>query len=197
MTIGANHGGETPSVGILMLETTFPRIPGDIGHSASFPFPVRYTCVAGASPRRVVLTPDPGLIDAFIEAGQALVARGVKAIATSCGFLALFHRQLVEALPVPVFTSSLLQVHLARALIRSDRKDAVLTASKSALTTAHLAGAGIEKVPLVIAGMETAPEFSAVFLGGKETLDEARCRNEMAAAAGTLMQTTPISAPSF
>jgi hypothetical protein len=182
---------QAPGVGILMLETTFPRIPGDIGHPASFPFPVCYKRVAGASPRRVVLAPDPGLIDAFIDAGQSLVAQGVKALATSCGFLSLFHRQLVEALPVPVFTSSLLQVHLARALIRSDQKVAVLTASKPALTPAHLAGVGIENVPLVIVGMEAAPEFSAVFLSGKETLDEALCRGEMAAAAGALMRSHP------
>lgn len=191
MSSGDFQSGETPVVGILMLETTFPRIPGDIGHPASFAFPVRYKRVAGASPRRVVLAPDPGLVDAFIAAGQALVAQGVKALATSCGFLALFHRQLVEALPVPVFTSSLLQVHLARALIRSDQKVAILTASKPALTPAHLAGVGIEDYPLVIAGMEAAPEFSAVFIGGKETLDEALCRREMAAAARALMRSHP------
>jgi hypothetical protein len=183
--------GETPVVGILMLETTFPRIPGDIGHPASFAFPVRYKPVAGASPRRVVLAPDPGLVEAFIAAGQALVAQGVKALATSCGFLALYHRQLAEALPVPVFTSSLLQVHLARALIRRDQKVAVLTASKPALTPAHLAGVGLDDDQLVIVGMEAAPEFGAVFLGGKETLDEALCRSEMAAAARALMRSHP------
>jgi hypothetical protein len=191
MKTGDVKRGGAPAVGILMLETTFPRIPGDIGHPDSFPFPVCYKRVAGASPRRVVLAPDPGLTDAFIDAGQTLVTQGVKALATSCGFLALYHRQLVAALPVPVFTSSLLQVHLARALIRSDQKVAVLTASKPALTPAHLAGVGIEDYPLVIAGMEAAPEFSAVFLGGKETLDEALCRSEMAAAARALMRSHP------
>ena len=39
------HGGKTvygASVGILMLETQFPRIPGDMGNALSWPFPVHY-----------------------------------------------------------------------------------------------------------------------------------------------------------
>ena len=168
MTLSPHRCDEPPTVGVLMLETTFPRIPGDIGNPASFPFPVRYQTVAGAVPRNVVLSPDPGLIDSFIAAGQKLVNQGVKAIATSCGFLALFHRQLVEALPVPVFTSSLLQVHMAQALIRSDQRVGILTASKPSLTDAHLAALGLQDCPLAIAGMENAPEFTAVFIGGKQ-----------------------------
>ena len=37
------HGGKTvygACVGILMLETRFPHIPGDIGHVATWPFQV-------------------------------------------------------------------------------------------------------------------------------------------------------------
>jgi Asp/Glu/hydantoin racemase len=169
-----------------MLETTFPRIPGDIGNPESFPFPVRYRIVPGASPRNVVLAPDPGLIASFIAAGQELVHQGVKAIATSCGFLALFHRQLAAALPVPVFTSSLLQVHLAQALLRKGQKVGILTARKPSLTDAHLAALGIQDYPMVIVGMENAPEFSAVFIGGKGALDESRCRREMQSAARDL-----------
>ncbi|MCP4685274.1 MAG: aspartate/glutamate racemase family protein [bacterium] len=184
-------GNDKPLIGVLMLETTFPRIPGDIGNPGTFPFPVLYQIVHGASPQRVVIDADAGLIDDFIDAGGALAARGVKAIATSCGFLALFHRRLIDALPVPVFTSSLLQVHLARALIRGDQKIGVITARRSSLTDAHLAGVGIAKQPLAIVGMEDAPEFSAVFIGGKKTLDVSKCRREMQSAANRLVETHP------
>lgn len=186
MSVSQASQSETPAVGILMLETTFPRIPGDIGNPASFPFPVRYRTVPGASPINVILAPDSGLIAGFIAAGQDLVDQGVRAIATSCGFLALFHRQLAEALPVPMFTSSLLQVHLARALIRRGQKVGILTAREPSLTDAHLAALGIQGYPLVIVGMENAPEFSAVFIGGRGALDEDRCRREMRSAAREL-----------
>lgn len=34
-----NYGQD---IGILMLDTIFPRIPGDIGNAKSYDFPVRY-----------------------------------------------------------------------------------------------------------------------------------------------------------
>ena len=42
--------GEATSIGILMLETRFPRIPGDVGNARTWPFPVRYRVVPGATP---------------------------------------------------------------------------------------------------------------------------------------------------
>lgn len=174
---------EKALIGILMLETTFPRIPGDIGNPETFPFPVAYRTVRGASIRRVVMEGDHGLIAAFIEAGQALVARGVKAITTSCGFMALFHRQLVDALPVPVYTSSLLQVHLFGRVIRGDRTIGIITAREKSLTDAHFAGVGIQDYPMAVVGMDEAEEFSTVFIDGKRTIDENKCRLEMESAA--------------
>ena len=182
---------EKPVIGILMLETTFPRIPGDIGNPETFSFPVLYQTVRGATPQKVVINAEKGLVPDFIEAGHVLVSRGVRAITTSCGFLALFHPQLVEALPVPVYTSSLLQVHLARRVIRRNQKVGIITARKKSLTDAHLAGVGIRNDLVVVAGMEDAREFSAVFIGGQETLDEKKCRREMQSIARCLVDTHP------
>lgn len=42
-------------IGIIMLDTIFPRIKGDIGNPATFDFPVRYRVVKGASPERMVI----------------------------------------------------------------------------------------------------------------------------------------------
>jgi Asp/Glu/hydantoin racemase len=178
-------------VGIIMLDTTFPRIKGDIGNPATFSFPVRYRVVKGASPERMVIQADKNLIQPFIEAGQSLIREGAFAIATSCGFLALFHKELTQALDVPVFSSSLLQVHMARSIIRRNQKVGIITARKSSLTRDHLAAIGIENYPLAIIGMEEAEEFSSVFIEGKLTLDSDKCRQEMKKTAFKLKELNP------
>jgi len=65
------------SVGILMLDTRFPRIPGDMGNAATFPFPVRYQRVAGASPDLVVRRGAAGLLPAFVDGARQLEREGV------------------------------------------------------------------------------------------------------------------------
>ena len=63
------HGGQSIygiDVGILMLDAQFPRILGDMGNARTWPFPVRYKIVRGASPEVVVLQGAEGTLDAFI-----------------------------------------------------------------------------------------------------------------------------------
>src|SRR5947209_19219755 len=105
---GQNIYGFT--VGVLMLDTRFPRIPGDIGNATTFPFPMRYHRVTGAAPDLVVRRGADGLLDAFVDAARFLEREGVGAITTNCGFLVKFQRQMAAAVRVPVFTSSLLLV---------------------------------------------------------------------------------------
>src|SRR5699024_1976734 len=71
---------------ILILDTRFARIPGDIGHAATWPFPVLYQVVRGASPDRVVCNAKADLLDDFVAAARTLVDLGAEAITTSCGF---------------------------------------------------------------------------------------------------------------
>src|ERR1700726_4350690 len=86
------HGGKTlygARVGILMLETRFPRIPGDMGNATTWPFPVLYKVVPGASPARVVCDKAQGLLAEFLAAADELVRLGANGITTTCGFLPL------------------------------------------------------------------------------------------------------------
>src|SRR5512140_1147356 len=106
MTISTNsssriaRGGKAiygAPLGILMLEARFPRIPGDMGNGTTWPFPLPYRVVRGASPAKVVLQNAQGLLPAFIEAAQDLVRQGAEAITTNCGFLSLFQHELAAA----------------------------------------------------------------------------------------------------
>jgi Asp/Glu/hydantoin racemase len=179
------------AIGIIMLDTVFPRIPGDIGNPDTFSFPVHYKIVQGASPQRVVKEADVRLLEPFKEAARSLEQQGVKAIATSCGFLAIFHRELADAVDIPVFSSSLLQVHLAHAAINRRRKVGVLTARARSLTERHFRGVGVQDIPMVVMGMEDAEEFTGVFIEGKASLDKEKVRKEMVRAAEKLAKSHP------
>ena len=130
-------------VGILMLDTAFDRVPGDIGHPDTLPFDARYAVVGGASRARAVEQGARGLLEPFVAAGLRLAADGCGLITTSCGFLAVHQRALGAALPVPVVTSSLLALPELLATLAPAEKVGVVTANATALTGAHLEGAGM------------------------------------------------------
>ncbi|MEM1524804.1 MAG: aspartate/glutamate racemase family protein [Nitrososphaerales archaeon] len=156
---GRHHYGE--AIGIITLDTPFMRIPGDIGNATTFPFPVRFRVVKGASVDRVVKKGDKALLKPFILAAQELESDGVRAITTSCGFLILFQEEMAEAVSIPVFTSSLLQIPLVHKMLGSKGRIGIITADASSLTLEHLRKAGVnESIPIAISGLEDVKEFS-------------------------------------
>ncbi len=186
-------GGKTvfgASVGILMLETRFPRIPGDMGNALTWPFPVHYRVVRGASPDKVVRGNPKELLDVFIQAGKDLVATGADGITTNCGFLALVQDELREALGVPVATSSLMQVPLVQAMLPPGKKAVVLTISKATLTEAHLRAANVPAETPVY-GTDAGQVFTRDILGDAAEIDFAACRQDMLDAADEIMANEP------
>ena len=179
-------------LGILMLEARFPRIPGDMGNAATFPFPVRYHRVAGASPDRVVRKGAEGLLPNFVEGAQALEREGVGAITTNCGFLVKYQREMAAAVKVPVFTSSLLLVPLVHRMLPAGQRVGIMTVNSTALGPEHLAGAGIgSDIPLAVAGLEGEKEFTRVLLGDQMELDPELCREEHVRVARRLVGEHP------
>ncbi|NRH26919.1 aspartate/glutamate racemase family protein [Pseudomonas sp. MS19] len=154
-------------IGVLSLESFFAKPEGHVRYAPTFDFPVLYKTVKGATIDRLIRCGDPELLEPFIQAARELEAEGVKAITGSCGFLALHQREIAKAVKIPVFMSSLIQVPLVAQMLSPERKIAVIVANSSALTQAHLQGAGITDQPVVIAGMQEQPQFSEVILQGR------------------------------
>ena len=178
-------------LGILMLDARFPRIPGDMGTAGTWPFPVLYRVVRGASPDRVVLQGARGLLPDFIAAAQDLVAQGAEAITTNCGFLSLFQREIAAATGVPVATSSLLQVPWVQATLPPGRRVGVLTVSQASLTPAHLQAAGVPlDTPMM--GTEGGREFFRVLIKAEsEDMDVALAEQDILAAGAALVAAHP------
>lgn len=186
---GYTNYGE--AIGILMLDTRFPRAVGDIGNALSFPFPVKYKKIKFALPERVVKEADITLLEPFIEGARELEREGVKAITTSCGFLAMFQNQLAASVNIPVFTSSLIQVPFIFKIMGSRGKVGIITASKASLTQKHFESVGIKKIPIVVTGMDDMEEFSRIFLGNEEDLDFEKCEKEMEIKSLQLIKENP------
>ena len=178
------------SVGILMLEARFPRIPGDMGNAATWPFPVHYRVVRGASPDLVVRQGAPGLLPHFIDAARELVADGVDGITTNCGFLSLMQAELQAAVPVPVATSALMQVGLVNAVLPPGKRAGVLTISASTLTEAHLTAANVPH-GTPIGSTEGGTEFTRAILGNELELDVEAARADNVAAAKAMQAEQP------
>ncbi len=178
-------------LGILMLEARFARVPGDMGNGTTWPFPVLYRVVRGASPERVVLDGARGLLPDFIAAARDLVDLGAEAITTNCGFLSLFQAEIAQAIGVPVATSSLLQVPWVQATLPPGRRVGVVTVSAASLTPRHLAAAGAP-ADTPVAGTEGGREFFPVLIRAeKNDLDTALAEQDILDAGRDLVARYP------
>lgn len=160
--------GHVPE-GLVQLET----MPGNSTNLKSYPFPVRLVRVEGANVETVITHPSQELLANMIRISKKLInEEGIKAISTSCGFNAIFQKELAEALDVPVFTSALLQVPFVYNLIGKDKVVGVITANKSALTKEHFHACGItDDIKVEVIGLENAKEWSKIFENPDEKFD--------------------------
>ena len=188
--------GQTPAVlGIIMLDTQFPRPLGDVGHPETFGVSVHLDRIKGVWPAKVV-TSAASLRQARLVAGfqsivRAMQMRGVQAITTSCGFLVLLQKELQAVTKLPVVTSSLLQLP---SLLAKEPKVGVLTISSSSLGVEHLRAAGVPKERLkdvIIQGMPPSGEFASKILGNQASLDLAKAQQEATQAALALQARAP------
>ncbi len=178
------------TLGVLMLDTGFQRLPGDIGHAATFPFPVQYAVVHGATPQRITRPRADGMLDGFLRAADELVALGVDGITTSCGFLAVLHPELVAHCPVPVASSSLLQIPLVQRVLPRGKRVGVLTFDKDALTAEHFRGVGAP-TDLPVAGLRPDGTFHRDLLAAAPVVDRAAQEAEVLATTRRLLAGNP------
>jgi Asp/Glu/hydantoin racemase len=187
------HGGKAvygARLGILMLEARFPRIPGDMGNAGTWPFPVLYRVVRGASPQRVVMEQAKGLLDDFLAAARDLVELGADGITTNCGFLSIYQRELADHVGVPVATSSLMQVPFIQNVLPSGKRVGVITVNATTLTPAHLAAIGVDpSTPMI--GTEGGREFTRVLIGNEAVLDVAAAEQDIFDAGDALIARHP------
>ena len=182
-------------LGVLTLDTRFPRLPGDIGNPASFGFPALTRVVRGARPDQAVQSAAAqraaDLFAPFCAAMRDLESMGASAITTSCGFLVLLQDRLQAAAKVPVVTSSLL---FLPELLASRPRVGVLTISAQHLGEEFLAAAGVPEARMrdvIVEGVAPDGEFARTFLGNRSVLDVVQARRDVVDAARRLCAREP------
>ncbi len=173
------------AIGILMLDTKFPRLLGDIGHTKTWDFPVHMRVVRGASASQVVEHDPRLLLPEFIKAGHQLISQGCSGLTTSCGFLGLMQTELKDALGVPFASSPLMQLPMIEAMLPAGQEAGVLTISEENLTPEHLAACGA-RTDTAIAGLPRNGVFAEMIFNDKNDIDIEACRNEICCSAARL-----------
>ena len=182
-------------LGVVMLDTQFPRPEGDIGHPSAFGVPTRRCVITGAWPDKIVQS-GAGLrkgrvVTPILQLVRRLEQDGAKAITTSCGFLVLLQKEMQAQVKIPVITSSLLQL---RGLLAQHDKVGVLTISSSKLGIEHLRAAGVPRERLadvVIQGVDGKGEFATSIMKNRPTMDVDKAGAEVVAAAIALKTREP------
>lgn len=181
------------AIGILLQDCNVPFLPGDVGNATSYDFPVLYDTVEGASTQTVVHE-GAALEESFIAAAKRLERDGVRAITGDCGYMIRYQRAVADAVSVPVFLSSLLQLPTLLTMVGARSKVGVLVASGASFDRGLLQLAGVPRAEderVVVAGLEDGPYFRAGVLDDTGELDRERVEQEVVGAAVALCDREP------
>jgi hypothetical protein len=181
------------SIGILLQDCNVPFLPGDVANATSYDYPVLFETVEGASTQTVVHE-GAALEEAFIAAARRLERDGVRAITGDCGYMIRYQHAVADAVSVPVFLSSLLQLPTLLTMGGPRSKVGVLVASGAAADTALLRLAGVPDSAqdrVVVAGLEHCPHFRSGVLDDTGELDRERLEEEIVGVAVDLVEREP------
>lgn len=177
------------TIGVLKLNTRFPRIAGDIGNPDSFQYPVSYCTVESAVPANITVAdtlPEP-LQQAFFKSAQKLIDENVSIITTTCGFLATLQKQLTSLSDTPVICSSLALLPLLKQVHGGVDYIGVLTFNRDTLNHNHFGSTQ----PGCIEGLQPADTLRQVIEQDLTQLDEAMAEKEVLAACSRLIKSKP------
>jgi len=186
---GARNYGQ--AIGILQLDCSLPFIPGDVDNASTYRYPVLYRVVPGLS-TAACLRGAPELAAAAAAGAVELEKQGVRAITSDCGFMLQFQDAVREAVRIPVWMSSLLQLPIIAAGLASSRPIAIITANSTNLTADFMARAGVAvRNPVVICGMQTMPEFRSAVLEEKGSIDARLIEEEIVGLSRQVKEERP------
>ncbi|GAE25990.1 hypothetical protein JCM9140_2017 [Halalkalibacter wakoensis JCM 9140] len=175
------------TVGVLMLDSFVPLIPGDVGNATTYTYPVLYRTLKGITAQKLV-TQNEDVLQEMISKGKELVKDGAKAITGDCGFMLFYQHELRKALQVPVFLSSLLQLPFMLHMVTKDEKVGIITADSTLLDETLLNMIEVHPERVVVSGLEDSTHFYQTCLSESGTLDSTKIEKEVVSAAEKIIK---------
>ncbi len=114
------------STGIITIDFNYVKLPSNVANATTFAFPVVYEDIVLEI--EGLFNGEDKLLDVVIEAPKKLEKKGLRAIVGTCGYFNHFQEQVRDAVAVPVYLSSVLQIPLIKMGLKPDQKIAVLVA---------------------------------------------------------------------
>ncbi|MGH1577920.1 hypothetical protein [Planktotalea sp.] len=165
-----------PALTVLQLDTSFPRVAGDVGCSDTYASDVEIIRIPSATVAQVVTDNPEGIAIKPFE--NALRKASGDIIATSCGFLSYWQNHLAARTPKPFISSSLIALdHMSQSIAPEELL--ILTFDAERLNAAHL---GKHKAyTSSIVGLPKECHLRTVISQNKTHLDTKRASDEILA----------------
>ncbi len=178
-------------IGVIMLNTGFPRLVGDIGNPDTFDRAVDYEVIEAGTVGAVVgpEPPNEKILHQSARAAQNLERRGATVIGSSCGFLYSIQDEICKYVSVPVLASALLVIPTLRTMYGTDAGIGILTYDRRALENASAFQAMGSSI--YIQGIPKHGHLYRVIKNDLPNLDYDTAQDEVTATVQELLQQSP------
>jgi len=149
---------------------------------------VIYKLIPGLIPQIVEDPLPPKFVQSLQQAAQELEQQGVAGITSSCGLLFPYQQTIAQAVRIPVFISSLIQIPLLGQLLKAGQKLVVMTLNPPALQRILSPSLFDPPLDLIICGPEPDGELCCGIFDNREEIDVSRAEREVAEVAERLKE---------
>lgn len=167
------------TVGVIQLNTKFPRPIGDIGNPKTVHFRSIIQKLDLATVADVVSVDviSGDMLDEMVGVACELESQGCDLITTSCGFLGPVQSYVQQQLKIPFLSTSLLMLPFLRTVYPKEADIGVLTFDSRVLRPHHFVGHDIRGVKIL--GLEPDTELYRVISEDESQLDTDKAASEV------------------
>jgi len=178
------------SLGVVLLDARYPRLPGDVGHAATYDAAVQFDVVTGLTADRLIHHFDEEIVSLVRSSLERLHERGASVAVGGCGFFVRVHAELRDRGPIPFLSSSLIQVPWLRMMYGDPI--GVLTIDEEALDDDYLRYCGWSRTdPVVVQGIDPTSMFARVYFENRDRFEPEEMKRNVVDAARRLAAREP------